>query len=65
MKEQFPRNTISFCFYCARCRTITAHRIDRGNKGPCLRCIERLENQHTKSKPVAPATQRGFDFGHN
>lgn len=65
MKESLPRNTISACFYCRRCRTVTSHRVDRGYKGPCLRCIERLEKQHADHKPAAPATQGGFDFGNH
>ena len=46
MTEHFSRNTVSATFHCGKCGKPTAHRIDKGRKGPCLDCIARLDAQH-------------------
>ena len=54
MPEHFTRNTVSASFWCSKCQKYTQHRIDDRRKGPCLECIERLNEQHDKSpKPEA------------
>jgi len=46
MSQHFTRNTVSAQFYCAKCKRVTAHRIDDRRKGPCLECIARLEQEY-------------------
>lgn len=50
MTQHFTRNTVSAEFYCPKCKKMTQHRIDAGRKGPCLDCIQRLEDEHNKPK---------------
>jgi hypothetical protein len=50
MTEHFTRNTVSATFHCGKCGKPTAHRIDKGRKGPCLECIARLNAQHANRK---------------
>ncbi len=51
MTEHFTRLTVSAAFYCSKCGKVTQHRIDDRRKGPCLGCIERLDQQHEAPKP--------------
>lgn len=46
MTQHFTLRTVSSTFYCGKCKKSTSHRIDKGRKGPCLACIERLEAAH-------------------
>jgi hypothetical protein len=50
MAEHFTRNTVSAEFPCAKCKKRTQHRIDKGRKGPCLECIQRLTVQHAQNE---------------
>ena len=61
MAEHYPRNSISIGAWCKKCLKETPHRIDDRRKGPCLRCIERLEQLHAAAllKPK-PAQQIGL-----
>lgn len=43
MGEHFTRGTLECTAYCGRCQAFTQHRVDDVRKGPCLRCIQRLE----------------------
>ena len=45
MPEHHTRRTISAEYFCRKCNRRTQHRIDDRRKGPCLECIERLENR--------------------
>lgn len=45
MAEHFTRGTLECTSFCNRCEDFTQHRVDGGRKGPCLRCIARLEKQ--------------------
>ena len=61
MTEHFTRNTVSATFHCGKCGKPTAHRIDKGRKGPCLECIARLDAQHANApKPKAAEQQELF-----
>ena len=51
MTKHFTRNTVSVEFYCSKCKAMTQHRIDGGRKGPCLKCIAKLESEHGALKP--------------
>lgn len=53
MTEHFTRFTVSAAFYCSKCEKVTQHRIDDHRKGPCLGCIDRLNQQHDAPKPEA------------
>jgi hypothetical protein len=57
MTQHFTQNTVSAAFWCGKCQRSTQHRIDKGRKGPCLGCVERLEKQHAEQpmlkKPAA------------
>jgi ribosomal protein L44E len=63
MTQHFTRATVSASFYCGKCSRFTQHRIDSGRKGPCLECIERLEEQHAAAPPKAEEKQRGLFDG--
>jgi hypothetical protein len=56
MPEHYPKNTVQAAFWCAQCRRDTPHRIDRGRRGPCLVCIDKLTQQGkaTPARPPAP-----------
>lgn len=43
MAEHYPRNQVSTDAYCKKCGKVTQHRVDDRRKGPCLKCIARLE----------------------
>ena len=44
MSQHYTLNTISASHWCSKCGKFTAHRIDKGRKGPCLDCIARYDN---------------------
>lgn len=50
MSEHYTLNTVSAAGWCARCQKETQHRIDRGRKGPCLNCIDKLEIERARSQ---------------
>lgn len=58
MTQHFTRNTVSASFYCGKCGLFTQHRIDGGRKGPCLRCIKRMEEQHAAAPKPGGDDQR-------
>ena len=66
MTQHFTRSTVSASFHCPKCKKKTQHRIDHGvkgagRKGPCLECIERLNQQHyNRQEVVAPPKQEGL-----
>jgi ribosomal protein L44E len=60
MPEHFTRNTVSVEFWCAKCTRFTQHRVDEGRKGPCLRCIDKLDAQHAAEKPKPPEQGKLF-----
>lgn len=62
MGEHFPRSTVSVSAWCNKCRKHTHHRVDDRRKGPCLECIERLEDQHNTAAKPEPEKQLTF-FG--
>jgi ribosomal protein L44E len=57
MTQHFTRNTVSVDFYCPKCKKFTQHRIDKGRKGPCLLCIEKLDAMH---KDAVKSQQRNL-----
>lgn len=59
MSEHFSCLTVSVGAWCGRCQKQTQHRVDRGRKGPCLDCIDKLELQHA-AKPTSPPPQISF-----
>jgi len=61
MGQHYTLNTVSAPHWCNNCKKQTAHRVDRGQLGPCLACIDKLEEQHAARRPE-PAKQEGFDF---
>lgn len=47
MKEHYTKSTISVSAFCFKCQKSTEHRVDHGCRGPCMRCIERLQTEYT------------------
>lgn len=39
MAEHYTRNTVQVSAWCPKCRKETMHRVDAGQRGPCLECI--------------------------
>lgn len=62
-EHRLPTNTVEFGFYCKKCKRVTRHRIDDGNQGPCLVCVNRLEAEHVYRLMTKPTKQGEFDFG--
>lgn len=62
MTEHFTRRTISAEFYCAKCAKMTQHSISDCRKGPCLECVQRLEDQH-RLRPLPPTAQQRSLWG--
>jgi hypothetical protein len=58
MTQHFTRNTVSATFHCGKCGKPTAHRIDKGRKGPCLECIARYDAQHANAPKVEAEKQQ-------
>lgn len=50
MTEHYTHNTVSVSAYCKKCGRQTMHRVDAGQRGPCLRCIE--AHTHANSPPT-------------
>lgn len=46
MTQHFTSNTVSVSAWCNKCRANTQHRVEGHRKGPCLRCIAKLEKDH-------------------
>ena len=44
MTQHYTRNTVEASAWCAKCHKDTMHRIDGVKLGPCLDCLNRLEN---------------------
>jgi ribosomal protein L44E len=60
MTQHFTRSTVSASFYCGYCKKTTQHRIDSGQKGPCLECIDRLNKLHDAAPPKVEEKQKSF-----
>jgi len=50
LSEHFTRGTLECTAYCNKCEDFTQHRVDGGRRGPCLKCIERLEQRIARVK---------------
>lgn len=46
MPEHYTGNTVSASRFCTKCQKSTQHRIDSHRIGPCLNCLDRLNQQH-------------------
>jgi ribosomal protein L44E len=42
----FEKSNVSVEFYCSKCEQNTLHRIDQGRRGPCLKCLKRLDREN-------------------
>ncbi len=62
MPQHYTRNTVSAEAWCLKCNRRTQHRVDDRRIGPCLVCIEKLENERSQSKSEPQADQQGFEF---
>lgn len=54
MAEHYTKSTVEARAFCTKCASYTMHRVDGGRKGPCLNCIQKLEN----APKVAPAAKQ-------
>lgn len=63
MPQHYTRSTVSAEAWCLKCNRRTQHRIDDRILGPCLVCIERLENERSQVKTEPQVAQQGFEFG--
>lgn len=45
MSEHYSKQTVSVSAFCAKCNKHTEHRVDKGRLGPCVRCVEKLQDQ--------------------
>lgn len=57
MAEHYTKRTVAAQTWCNKCMRSTMHRVDNGRKGPCLRCLEKLEEQHRQLQLIKPAPQ--------
>jgi len=48
MGEHYTRNTVSAEAWCPKCGKRTQHRVDDRRLGPCLECIEHLDQEKQK-----------------
>jgi uncharacterized paraquat-inducible protein A len=48
MPEHYTKNTVSATIWCKVCGTFTPHRLDQGRQGPCLRCMDQLQQKQKK-----------------
>lgn len=58
MGEHYTRNTVEASAWCGKCNGYTQHRIDGVRKGPCLKCIAKLDKAHDER--VKPAKQENL-----
>lgn len=47
MSEHYSKQTVSVSVRCNVCNKATEHRVDKGLLGPCLRCAEKRQVEHT------------------
>jgi hypothetical protein len=59
MAEHYTKNTVSVTVWCSKCRKFTEHRVDAGQRGPCVPCMAKPIEA---AKP-APAETQGDLFG--
>jgi hypothetical protein len=45
--EHYTRGTVAASFWCAKCSKVTLHRVDDRRRGPCIPCMERLDQEAT------------------
>lgn len=60
--KHHPRNTVSIQKWCGKCLAHTPHRVDGGREGPCLRCIDRMEECRKVEPPAKPPAQEALKF---
>jgi uncharacterized paraquat-inducible protein A len=63
--KHYTKNTVSVQAWCNKCKTHTYHRVDGGRRGPCIRCIEKLEEKHAlkAAKAALPVATQSSLFG--
>jgi hypothetical protein len=58
MPEHYTKNTVEVSAWCLKCDKMTMHRVDQdaqqGRLGPCLRCIEALNQLPLPIMPKEP-----------
>jgi hypothetical protein len=59
MSEHFTRATVEASVWCPACRRDTIHRIDSGQRGPCLVCMAKPTQPKRPDAP--PVTGNLFD----
>lgn len=52
MAQHYTRTTVSAAAWCKKCGKETQHRIDGVKLGPCMVCLDKLENA-PKREPEA------------
>ena len=62
MPEHFTLNTVSAAFFCNKCGKMTQHRIDHRRKGPCPKCIAKLNSQYETRKAKTEQPSQGDLF---
>jgi hypothetical protein len=58
MTEHYSKQTVSVSAFCSKCNKSTEHRVDHGRKGPCLRCVEKLQADFTYHEQEKRKEQR-------
>jgi hypothetical protein len=57
-RTRFTKNTVAASVWCLKCGGETMHRIDGGQRGPCLICLKRPA---TPPPPPPPETLNLFE----
>lgn len=58
--QHYTRNTVQAEAWCSKCHKMTAHRVDAPKLGPCLDCLERLQNPMLPCIGAEPEQQELF-----
>jgi len=57
MAEHYPRNTVWFSAWCAKCRKDTPHSAAGCRKGSCLTCLAKLDDAHAAAPKKSVRSQ--------
>jgi hypothetical protein len=65
MPEHYSKTTVEVKAWCNVCHRETMHRVDHGQRGPCLMCLKKRESETAERKskpPAAPTPTQGNLF---
>jgi hypothetical protein len=52
MAEHYTKATVEARVWCLKCNRATMHRIDSGQRGPCLECLQRPAEPKKEPTPI-------------